>query len=79
MLTIRMLATHVRPPTSIQAGFVLHSKPSIFFPPNMTFGRGCCGSVTPEGSPGPGRMLMGNDDDKRSDKSVERVLVGCEE
>lgn len=22
---------------------------------------------------------MGNDDDKRSDKSVERVLVGCEE
>lgn len=33
--------TRLLPPIFIQDGFVPHSNPCIFFPPIMTFGRGC--------------------------------------
>ena len=33
--------THLRLPTSIHVGLVVHSKPPAFLPPNMTLGNGC--------------------------------------
>jgi hypothetical protein len=44
----------------------------------MTFGKGCCGSVAPAGSEGPGIMLIGREEERMSDRRRERVLVGWE-
>jgi len=69
--------TYLRSPISIHVGFVLHSNPSIFLPPNMTLGIGCCGRSAPAGSEGPGTRLTGRDEESRSVRRVESVLVGC--
>jgi hypothetical protein len=45
----------------------------------MTLGNGCCGNVTPAGSDGPGIILMGSEDARRSVSKSESVLVGCDE
>jgi hypothetical protein len=56
----------------------MHSNPLTFGPPNITLGKGCCGRVAPAGSDGPGMRLMGNAEERISERTSERVLVGWE-
>ena len=44
----------------------------------MTLGNGCCGSVEPAGSDGPGMRFTGRDDWRISEIRREAVLVGCD-
>ena len=73
------MMTYLLSPIPIQAGLVILSIPSVLvFPPNITFGNGCCGNVNPAGSAGPGTMLIGKPEPSRSLRSREAVLVGCD-
>ena len=64
----------LRSPICIQVGLVSHPIPPVFLAlPNMALGRGCCGNVTPAGSLGPGRRLIGRDVERRSDRMVDSV------
>ena len=66
------------PPISIHVGLVVHSNPPAFLPPNMIFGKGCCGIAAPAGSVGPGTMVVGILEERRSLRRTVRVLVGWE-
>jgi hypothetical protein len=74
-----MKTSHLLPATWNQQGFVsiLNAAP----PPIAAFriiarGNGCCGSVTPTGSSGPGTMCTGKPAERISVSNASKVAVG---
>lgn len=71
-----LVASTLVPPVANQAGFVLDVKPDqADVSLNMRRGSGCCGSVWPAGSVGPGSRLIGSNG-ARDDRSESSAVIG---